>query len=144
MSGKSMNMVKVCRKMPSKGRLEKKFGGTSVDERAIYYINLDNSLCCPKFPCVVPKFPVFSLSGKIDDQIPCFPCAVATLKPDLVLLWREKYHSNYCEFIICPVMFLIFGSVWFQIRHFATEIIYTNIDTESKSITHTLFIKRSQ
>ena len=29
--------------------------------------------------CVVPKFPVFSLSGKIDNQIPCFLCAVATL-----------------------------------------------------------------
>ena len=25
------------------------------------------------------KFPVFSLSGKMDFQIPCFPCAVATL-----------------------------------------------------------------
>ena len=28
---------------------------------------------------VVPEFPVFSLSGKIDDQTPCFLCAVATL-----------------------------------------------------------------
>ena len=34
---------------------------------------------CSNFPCVVPKFPVFSLSGKSDNQIPCFPCAVATL-----------------------------------------------------------------
>ena len=25
------------------------------------------------------KFPVFSLSGKVNSQIPCFPCAVATL-----------------------------------------------------------------
>ena len=32
-----------------------------------------------KIPCVVPKFHVFSLSGKIDDQIPSFPCAMATL-----------------------------------------------------------------
>ena len=36
-------------------------------------------LCCPKFPRIVPKFPVFSLSGKSDNQIPCFPWAVATL-----------------------------------------------------------------
>ena len=40
---------------------------------------MEISLCCPKFPCVVPKFPAFSLSGKSDNQIPCFPCAVATL-----------------------------------------------------------------
>ena len=31
------------------------------------------------FPCVVAKFPMFSLSGKIDIQIPCFPSAMATL-----------------------------------------------------------------
>ena len=35
-----------------------------------------NSLC---FPYVFIKFLVFSLAGKIDNQIPCFPCAVATL-----------------------------------------------------------------
>ena len=35
--------------------------------------------CCPSFPCVVPKFPVFSPSGKSDNQIPCFPCALAIL-----------------------------------------------------------------
>ena len=41
------------------------------------------------FPCVVQIFPVFSLSGKTDDQIPCFPCAVATLtnnKNSLVII----------------------------------------------------------
>ena len=32
------------------------------------------------FPCIKAKFPVFSLSGKSKNQIPCFPCAVATLK----------------------------------------------------------------
>ena len=26
------------------------------------------------FPCVTAKFPVFSLSGKSKNQIPCFPC----------------------------------------------------------------------
>ena len=76
--------MKVCVKMPSEVRLEKKWG-TSVDESAIYYKilnfwgNLENSLCCPDFPCVVPKFPVFSLSEKTNNQIPCLPCAMATL-----------------------------------------------------------------
>ena len=38
------------------------------------------SLCLKIFPCVKAKFPVFSLSGKIKNQIPCFPWAVATLQ----------------------------------------------------------------
>ena len=40
------------------------------------------SLCFQNFLCVRTKFPVFSLSGKSKNQIPCFPCfpcAVATL-----------------------------------------------------------------
>ena len=49
---------------------------------------IPNSLCCPNFPCVVPKFPVFSLSGKSDNQIPCFPCAVATL--NMIGLSQER------------------------------------------------------
>ena len=40
-----------------------------------------NSLCKNIFLIFFfRKFPVFSLSGKMDFQIPCFPCAVATLK----------------------------------------------------------------
>ena len=35
------------------------------------------SLCLKNFPCVITKFPVFSLSGKSKNQI---PCAVATLQ----------------------------------------------------------------
>ena len=31
------------------------------------------SLCQHIFPCVRTKFPVFSLSGKSMNQIPCFP-----------------------------------------------------------------------
>ena len=79
-----MNNMNVCGKVPSEARLEKNWG-TSVNERVIYYKihnfwgNLENSLCCPNFPSVIPKFPVFFLFGKIDDQIPYFPCAVATL-----------------------------------------------------------------
>ena len=38
-----------------------------------------NSLCKNIFLILFGKFPVFSLSGKMDIQIPCFPCAVATL-----------------------------------------------------------------
>ena len=41
-----------------------------------------NSLCKNKFLIFLDKFPVFSLSGKMNIQIPgfpCFPCAVATL-----------------------------------------------------------------
>ena len=54
-----MNMMNVCRKMPSEVRLEKGWG-TSVDERAIDYKILnfeENFPCCPNFPCVVPKIP---------------------------------------------------------------------------------------
>ena len=38
-----------------------------------------NSLCKNIFLIFFSKFPVFSLSGKMDFQITCFPCAVATL-----------------------------------------------------------------
>ena len=31
-------------------------------------------------PALMPKFPVFSLSGKLDIRIPCFPYVLATLK----------------------------------------------------------------
>ena len=40
------------------------------------------SLCCHNFACVkikFTKFPVFSLFGKVNIQIPCFPCAMAIL-----------------------------------------------------------------
>ena len=46
------------------------------------------SLCYQIFPYDRTKFPVFSLSGKSKNQIPCFPCAVATL----------DYHT-YCEIL---------------------------------------------
>ena len=40
-----------------------------------FYINIQ-----PKyFPCVSKFFPVFSLSGKSKNHIPCFPCVMATL-----------------------------------------------------------------
>ena len=53
----------------------------------IFSLCLNFSLCHSKlfslrlkiFPCVTAKFPVFSLSGKSKNQIPCFPCAAATL-----------------------------------------------------------------
>ena len=42
----------------------------------IFPVLVVNSLCKNIF---LSKFAVFSLSGKMDFQIPCFPCAVATL-----------------------------------------------------------------
>ena len=45
----------------------------------IFPVLVVNSLCKNIFLIFFSKFPVFSLSGKMDFQIPCFPCAVATL-----------------------------------------------------------------
>ena len=45
----------------------------------IFPVLVVNSLCKKIFLIFFSKFPVFSLSGKMDLQIPCFPCAVATL-----------------------------------------------------------------
>ena len=72
-----MGMIKVCRKMLSKMRLEK-----------IGVYQLMKGQCTIKYlifreiwkiPYIGQIFPVFSLSGKNDNQIPCFPNAVATL-----------------------------------------------------------------
>ena len=57
------------------------------------------SLCLKIFPCVKAKFPVFSLSGKIKNQIPCFPCfpcAVATLN-FIFELDHEMKWKLFCE-----------------------------------------------
>ena len=45
----------------------------------IFPVLVVNSLCKNIFLIFFSKFPVFSLSGKMDFQIPCFPCVVATL-----------------------------------------------------------------
>ena len=52
-----------------------------------------NSLCKNIFLIFFSKFPVFSLSGKMDFQIPCFPCAVATLL--LLKLDWKTYHYQH-------------------------------------------------
>ena len=55
---------------------------TNYNTMKISQIRNQTSQFFPVFsiiPCVVAEFPVFFLSGKIDIQIPCFPCAVATL-----------------------------------------------------------------
>ena len=54
----------------------------------IFPVLVVNSLCKNIFLIFFSKFPVFSLSGKMDFQIPCFPCAVATL-----LLRERKRHT---------------------------------------------------
>ena len=54
------------------------------------------SLCLKIFPCAKAKFPVFSLSGKSKNQIPCFPCAIATviywsvLRPSLSFIGQSQ------------------------------------------------------
>ena len=58
------------------------------------------SLCFQIFPCVTAKFPVFSLSGKSKNQIPCFPCVVATLL--LQALWHWSWmplENRYAHFL---------------------------------------------
>ena len=45
----------------------------------IFHVLVVNSLCKNIFLIFFSNFPVFSLSGKMDFQIPCFPCVVATL-----------------------------------------------------------------
>ena len=52
--------------------------------------------CFVHIPSVFIKFlifPVFSMSGKIDNQIPCFPCAVATLS----VVHHPMYHSKFLK-----------------------------------------------
>ena len=59
------------------------------------------SLCLKYFPRVTAKFPVFSLSGKSKNQIPCFPCVVATLGPvpqlstGFVMCFGLEIKNNY-------------------------------------------------
>ena len=43
------------------------------------------------------KFPVFSLSGKIWKQIPCFPCAVATLLMFFCVDHQHKVRLGCCK-----------------------------------------------
>ena len=52
-----------------------------------FYVNNHSPIILPMlaiFPRVRTKFLVFSLSGKSKNQIPCFPCAVATLQHSCV------------------------------------------------------------
>ena len=66
-----------------------------------------NSLCKNIFLIFFSKFPVFSLSGKMDFQIPCFPCAVATLfklyeklTADDGCVCMIMYKRNRCRFMM--------------------------------------------
>ena len=51
------------------------------------------SLCWQIFSCVTTKFPVFSLSGKSENQIPCFPCTVATLSTVTLQVRQHLYEG---------------------------------------------------
>ena len=63
MCGKSMKMMKVCGKMPSKVRLEKNWG--FLGQFTIKYLIFREIW---KIPCVFHIFPVLYLNS------PCFPC----------------------------------------------------------------------
>ena len=52
------------------------------------------------FPCVVPNCPAFSLSRKTDNQIPYFPCAVATLC--VCLLQKLELTENSLRIVNYP------------------------------------------
>ena len=73
-----------------------------VSQKNIFPVSQNFSLCQSKIPCVKAKFPVFSLSGKSENQIPCFPCAVATLPRSPLKRWRpffpetRAYGSDVC------------------------------------------------
>ena len=87
-----MNMMKVCGRMPGEVRLEKI--GAHQSMKGQFTIKYFIFRIVGKIPCVVPKFPVFSLSGKIGNQIPCFPCAVATLKS----VWVDRLDvEDWCR-----------------------------------------------
>ena len=65
----------------------------------IFPVLMVNSLCKNIFLIFFSKFPVFSLSGKMDFQIPCFPgfpCAVATLTVHMV---RKVRYSRIIKVI---------------------------------------------
>ena len=57
-----------------------------------------NTLCKNIFLIFFSKFPVFSLSGKKDFQIPCFPCAVATLESALFYNLSSTLIKQNCDF----------------------------------------------
>ena len=80
--------------MPSEARLKfLKFKKINILFMLIITIHIF-SLCQQIFPCVRTKFPVFSLSGKSKNQIPCFPCAMATLKK-IICTYSEDVHIIY-------------------------------------------------
>ena len=62
-----------------------------------------NSLCKNIFLIFSSKFPVFSLSGKMDFQIPYFPCAVATLVSVSHVKASTQFHTTY----VIPVPVLV-------------------------------------
>ena len=76
-------MLKVCGNMLNEVRLEKIMLHQLMNGQFTIKYFIFREIW--KIPCVVQIFPVlhlnslFSLSGKSDYQIPCFPCAVATL-----------------------------------------------------------------
>ena len=97
------------RLMPSEARLKKFW---NLKNKQTFHFNNHSqifslchrkifSLCLKIFPCVKAKFPVFSLSGKSKNQIPCFPCAVATL--NVVLIITTEYNLLALDLVLFNV-----------------------------------------
>ena len=63
-----------------------------------------NSLCKNIFLIFFSKFPVFSLSGKMDFQIPCFPCAMATLFSSYYMI-RSPPRYSHCPSHFYPTLY---------------------------------------
>ena len=85
--GRNVHNTLKLKMMPSEARL-KKFEIKKINILFMLIITVQIfSLCWQIFLCVRTKFPVFSLSGKRKNQIPCFPCfpcAVATLPENVI------------------------------------------------------------
>ena len=81
------------------------------------------SLCLKNFPCVTTKFPVFSLSGKSKNQIPCFPCSVATL-------------YNATQFLTLTVTrcWYVWTSLYCYVKLFAWQITWGEADEHKYTI----------
>ena len=83
MCGENMNTIKVCGKMPRGARIKIGVHQLMKGQFTIKYLIFREIWKFPYVVQIVPvlylNYPVFSMSGKIDNQIPCFPCAVETL-----------------------------------------------------------------
>ena len=103
------------------------------------------SLCLKNFPCVTTKFPVFSLSGKSKTQIPCFPCAVATMRKSEITerIFKLIPDSCFSDFKIHWI-YVTFSDYWFLILEIFREPVYIAkiVSLSCKNYSHTFLLRR--